>query len=644
MFRKPSIILLLLLIGAGIFSAQAQTYKGKQLVKASLLSSASAVVPGKTFNIGLLLEMAPKWHAYWEYPGDAGEAPKIEWKLPPGFSAGAIQWPLPEAVMLPGDILDYAYTDRVLLIIPITAPKDISATSVTLGGLAKWLVCADICVPGKEEVELTLPVAATANPVNEAIFSEFQKLLPITLAPPFDVAWTNNASGYTIALSKLSAGSQIQFFPLPAEKANFQHPEITTPTADTAKIQMTGTGLLNGGVIVVEHNGTASGYAVQPASAASSAATDLAPVSTVGIWMALFYGFLGGLILNLMPCVLPVISLKVFGFVKQAGDDPRKILRHGLAFISGIFLWFLGLGIVICILRSAGQQVTWAFQFQNPYFNLAISVLVLVFALNLFGVFEIVLPGSASSSAASLADRGGYAGSFFQGVFATLLATPCTAPFLGTALGFAFSQSNIIILAMFAAVAFGMAFPYFFLSANPGWMKFLPKPGLWMERVKQFMGFPLLATLLWLLFIIGQQKGIEALIWAACYLLILGVVCWIYGAFATPVSSMRSKVIALLIVILLIGFGTWYCIGIQFEQSSQNKADNNQIAWVPFSPSSLQNLLSEGKPVFLDFTADWCVTCKFNERFAINTPAVRAAFQKAGITPMQADWTNADPD
>ncbi|MEO8206074.1 MAG: thioredoxin family protein, partial [Chthoniobacterales bacterium] len=511
---------------------------------------------------------------------------------------------------------------------------------VTLQGLVKWLVCSDICVPGKGEVELSLPVAASAIPANTQIFSEFEKQLPITTPPPFKVTWSHGTSGYTLDISNLNAGSQINFFPLPDERANFSHPQITTPSVDTAKIQVAGQGTLTGGVIVVQNNGATVGYAVQPGS---EPAVSASPVSNIGIWKALFYGFLGGLILNLMPCVLPVISLKVFGFVKQAGDDPRKILRHGLAFITGIFLWFLGLGVVICLLRNAGQQVTWAFQFQNPYFNLAISVLVFVFALNLFGVFEIVLPGFAGSGAANLADRGGYAGSFFQGVFATLLATPCTAPFLGTALGFAFSQSNAIILAMFAAVAFGMAFPYFFLSANPGWMKFLPKPGLWMERVKQFMGFPLIATLLWLLYIIGQQKGIEAMIWVGCFLLVLAVVCWIYGAFATPVSSARSKVIAIFMVLILTIGGAYYCIGIQFEQSSQKK-DPNQIAWVPFSPAALAELRGEGKPVFLDFTADWCVTCKFNERFAINTPAVRAAFKKQGIVPMQADWTNADPD
>ena len=263
------------------------------------------------------------------------------------------------------------------------------------------------------------------------------------------------------------------------------------------------------------------------------------------LWQALVFGFLGGFILNLMPCVLPVISLKIFGFIRQAGDHPERILRHGLAFIAGIFAWFLGLGLVILGLKAAGSEVTWAFQFQNPWFNLIIGCIVFVFALNLFGVFEIVLPGRASTALAEVSSQEGYAGSFFQGIFATLLATPCTAPFLGTALGFAFSQSPLVILAMFASVALGMSAPYFFLSAQPGWMKLLPKPGGWMERVKQFMGFPLLATLIWLLYILGNQRGLDAVIWAAAFLLCLAIACWIYGAFCGPLSSVKTRVVSL---------------------------------------------------------------------------------------------------
>ncbi len=353
---------------------------------------------------------------------------------------------------------------------------------------------------------------------------------------------------------------------------------------------------------------------------------------------ALAFGFLGGLILNLMPCVLPVISLKIFGFVRQAGSDPKKILAHGFAFAAGIFAWFLGLGLLIVALKAAGSQVTWAFQFQNPWFNLVIGCVVFVFALNLFGVFEIILPGRASRTLDDASGGEGYGGSFFQGVFATLLATPCTAPFLGSALGYAFSQPAPVILAMFASVALGMSAPYLLLSAKPGWMKILPKPGVWMERVKQFMGFPLIATIIWLFFVIGNQKGLEAVVWALCFLLCLALACWIYGAFCGPLSSGKSRAVSLLLIVVIVGFGGWYFLGQKFALARLG------IALQPFSQKALDDLLAEGKPVFLDFTADWCISCKYNEKTAIDTPAVREALEKGGFVFVKADWTNANPE
>ncbi|MCX7868442.1 MAG: thioredoxin family protein [Terrimicrobiaceae bacterium] len=357
---------------------------------------------------------------------------------------------------------------------------------------------------------------------------------------------------------------------------------------------------------------------------------------------------MGGLILNLMPCVLPVISLKIFGFLKQAGEDRRKIFLHGLAFTAGIFAWFGGLGVVVSALKAGGAQVTWAFQFQNAWFNLAICAVVFVFALNLFGVFEITLPGRAATALDEAGGAEGYGGSFFQGVFATLLATPCTAPFLGTALGFAFSQSVPVIFAMFGAVAAGMASPYILLAAQPAWMKFLPRPGVWMERVKQFMGFPLLATLLWLLWILGSQKGSEAVIWAGAFLLCLGLAAWLYGAFCGPGSGVRTRLAALAAAAAAAIGGGWFFAGHLFA-SAARPAEASQparggIAWEKFTRASLDRLLEEGRGVFLDFTADWCITCKVNERTAIDRPAVRAKLKETGIVPMKADWTNPNPE
>jgi len=358
---------------------------------------------------------------------------------------------------------------------------------------------------------------------------------------------------------------------------------------------------------------------------------------------ALFSGFLGGMILNLMPCVLPVISLKIFGFIAQAGESPAKILRHGLAFAAGIFVWFLGLAVLVIALKSGGAQVTWgAFQFQNPYFVIGLSVLVFLFALNLFGVFEITLPWQATTSLDQAASREGYSGSFFQGLFATLLATPCTAPFLGSALGFAFGQSALVILVMFASVALGMAFPYLLLSAFPSWRHFIPKPGVWMERLKQFMGFPLLATNLWLLWVIQNQRGVEAVLLLLMLFLMLAFFAWVYGSLAP-----RAHALVLLLVLLLAG-GATIAVARMIQRVSPvyagvHSPTLNGLSWTPFTPQALASLRAEGKPVLVDFTASWCLTCQFNERTAIDVPAVRQLLQQKGIVAMKGDWTNSDP-
>ena len=649
MFRSFLIALLL----AFAQFASAQTYEGKTLVKASLVADTTAIVPGKPFEVGLLLEMAPKWHTYWEYAGDAGIPTSIVWTLPEGFGAGPIQWPLPERLKEAGDIEVYAYGDKVLLITTVVPPAELTEKSVTLKAKAAWLVCEEICIPGSAQVEIALPVAAEAAVANEELFATFRAQLPSADEPPYQLSWNAKGEEMALTISGLGEAKSVDLFPLPTGNQEVSHPKDAAIAGGTATVSLKTTGSLRG-VLVVETAAGRKGWFVSSggltADTASAPAADVPAVSapaTTTLWQALFYGFLGGLILNLMPCVLPVISLKIFGFIKQAGDDPRKILRHGFAFVAGIFAWFLGLGLIIIALKSAGSEVTWAFQFQNPWFNLVIGAIVFVFALNLFGVFEIVLPGKASSALADASSHDGYAGSFAQGVFATLLATPCTAPFLGTALGFAFSQSGLVILAMFASVAFGMGAPYLLLSAQPAWMKVLPKPGAWMERVKQFMGFPLMATLLWLLYILGNQKGIDGVIWAAVFLLCLALACWLYGAFCGPLSSIRTRVMAILLSVLIVGAGGSYSLT-KFSASARGAntatASEGGIPWQAFSQKALDDLLAEGKPVFVDFTADWCISCKFNERTAIDVPAVRAAFEKNGIVPMKADWTNANPE
>jgi thiol:disulfide interchange protein DsbD len=630
-------------------SGPAQIHQGQRLVEASLVADTTAVVPGKPFRLGLLLRMAPGWHTYWENPGDSGLPTTFEPSLPAGFTAGPVVWPLPERLVEPGDIEVYAYKKEVLLVRTVTPPATVDAKEVTINAKSSWLVCEAICIPGKAEVQLTLPVAAGAEPANAELFAKFGALAPSQEPPPFTASWTPTPTGWNLGIRGAGGATRADFYPLAAEKTPAGHTtprELVDGAADLA-IPVGGSAPVRG-VIVLE-NGTRRGWMVESdADRAAVPGRPQAPAS--GLWTYLLFGFLGGFILNLMPCVLPVISLKIFGFMRQAGDSRGQILWHGIAFTAGIFLWFLGLAAVIIALKAAGHEVTWAFQFQNPWFNFVIGAVVFVFALNLFGVFEIVLPGRAAQGIAVAGSHGGLAGSFAQGILATLLATPCTAPFLGTALGFAFGQTPAVILAMFASIAAGMAFPYLLLSARPGWMKFLPKPGAWMERFKQFMGFPLAATLLWLLYVIGQQRGTEAVIWASAAYLCLALAAWLYGAFLGPLTSARVKTSAALGIALSLLIGLGYFAGNLFARSAAAAPDKSDIAatggmpWVPYSEAELQRLLAEGKPVFVDFTADWCITCKFNMRTAIDTRAVREAFAKLGIVPMLADWTNSNPE
>jgi thiol:disulfide interchange protein DsbD len=628
-------------------------YEGKQLVKAELLADANAVVPGKTFTVGLLLRMAPGWHTYWKFSGDAGLPTELKWKLPAGWKIGEIQWPIPLKTIDPGDIQTYGYENEILLIQEIRPPSKVDNRSVKLSADASWLVCEKICIPGSTTLQLELPISTTSQLVNTELFARYRRLLPQNWpgANAATANWSRAGSDLRLKVTSetLANYPAIDFYPLPEQGAVIGHPTIESrnkkevvfriPIESSEKNLSSIAGLF---VFCQQPNGEdrAAWQIARPSIVSASR-----PAATRGIFTFLLFGFLGGIILNLMPCVLPVISLKIFGFIQHAGQSRQKILRSGLAFMIGIFAWFIALALLLIALKAAGREVTWGgFQFTNAYFVLALSVIVLVFALNLFGVFEISLPQSMTRGLLSSAERKDDVGSFFQGVFATVLATPCTAPFLGTALGFAFSQSPAVIVSMFVAIAAGMSSPYLLLSAQPAWLRFLPKPGPWMLHVKQFMGFLLLATLLFLLYVLGAQRGLEGAIWVSCFLLVIGVACWMKGAFIVPTATARQRaVVLMLILMLLLGSGLYF-IGGKFRSTNLASADSRLRGdWQPFTLERLQAELDQGRAVFVDFTAAWCLTCKFNEANVLETAAVREAFQRYGIVKLKADWTNGDP-
>ncbi|MFL6516327.1 MAG: protein-disulfide reductase DsbD family protein [Chthoniobacterales bacterium] len=632
--------------------SSAQTYEGRELVRAELVADTSAVTPGKPFTVGLLLHMVPGWHTYWKFPGDAGIPTEIKWNLPAGWKAGEIQWPIPLKLEEPGDIQIYGYHDDVLLMQELTPPASLNGSTVQLTADASWLVCEKICIPGNTTVHLNLPVGSAAA-ANREIFSRFRKLLPQAWPGKGSTAnWTRAGAGARLVIEGAGFGRNgfVDFYPAPPPNVVVGHPVVESRDDKRISIRIPfdsadkGVASVSGVFVFGSSPGAPdrSGWAVPINGITAGPSTR--PAAQQGLSTLLFFGFLGGLILNLMPCVLPVISLKIFGFVRQAGQSRSKILRSGLAFAAGIFAWFIALGVLLVALKSAGHQITWAFQFTNPYFVFGMSILVLVFALNMFGVFEVSLPQRATRGMVGLTDREGEAGSFIQGVFATLLATPCTAPYLGTALGFAFAQSGVVIMAMFLSIAAGMAFPYVLLAAEPAWLRFLPKPGAWMNHVKQVMGFLLLATLLFLLYVIGAQRGLDGLIWASAFLLVVSVACWIKGVFLVPTASLQSRSIAVAVILTMLLGGGAYFIGQKFRTSTASQvATTEPGGWQPFSASLLQSELQQGHPVFVDFTAAWCLNCKFNEARVLENAVIRDAFRQHGVTKLKADWTNGDP-
>ena len=416
-----------------------QEYKGKQLVRAELLADTNAVVPGKSFTVGLLLRMAPAWHTYWKFSGDAGLPSELKWKLPAGWKIGEIQWPIPLKTIDPGDIQTYGYENEVMLMQEIAPPTKLDSSSVKLSADASWLVCERICIPGGATLQLELPVSTTSQPANTELFTRYRRLLPQNW-PGANVAkadWSRVGSDLRLKVTSESLASYpaVDFFPLPEQNTVVGHPRIESRNKNKIvfriPIESSEKNLSSmAGLVVLSHqpNGEdRAAWQIATPPAVSAARPGPAPVR--GIFTFLLFGFIGGIILNLMPCVLPVISLKIFGFIQQAGQSRQKILRSGIAFAIGIFVWFIALALLLIALKAAGRDVTWGgFQFTNAYFVLVLSVIVLVFALNLFGVFEISLPQSMTRGLLSTTERKDNLGSFFQGVFATVLATPCSAP------------------------------------------------------------------------------------------------------------------------------------------------------------------------------------------------------------------------
>lgn len=618
---------------------------GSKNVQASLLSETASIQPGKPVQLGLRLQMADGWHTYWKNPADSGLPTKLKWTLPEGFTADPFQWPHPERISLP-PLMSYGYNDEVLLPVTVHAPADLPVGQpVRLAARADWLECKEICLPGKAELEIALPVEAVARPSEAApLFAKTRGRLPGD-GGPWRVRALSVEKRYVLAFTPAAAPSEAYFFPDQPQVVEYAEPQRLLRTADGFTLEMAPA--VNGarperltGVLVTETGRGPLAITVDAAvEAASSAPTGTEVVRhRGGVWGPMGAAFLGGLLLNLMPCVLPVLSLKVLGFVRQAGE--QRVWRHGLAFTAGVILSFWALAGLMLALRAGGERIGWGFQLQSPGFVAMLAVLFLLIALNLLGVFEIGM--SMMGAANSVQGAGGLASSFWSGLLATVVATPCTAPFMGSALGFGLSQPKLQSLLVFTALGLGMSAPYLLLSASPRLLRFVPRPGPWMARFKELLAVPMLATVVFLAWLLGQQAGVDGMAWLLAAFIPVALGAWIYGRASRAALEGRPHRGSMAWAGALVVAGLALALTRATVPVAAAPATAGSLGWEPFSVERRDALRAQGTPVLIDFTASWCLSCQVNERVALETPAVRAKLREHGVVLLKADWTRRD--
>ncbi|WP_313804753.1 protein-disulfide reductase DsbD family protein [Sphingobium sp.] len=635
-------------------------------VVAELIARDKSVIPGQPLLLGVHLKMNPGWHTYWRNPGDSGIATTIAWKLPDGYKAGPIDWPAPQRLSL-ASIVNYGYEGDVLLASRID-PGKTKASSASFHARVDWLVCsAEECIPGGADLDLTLPVSsgmAAIEPANAALFQQAQERMPRQSVRWILHAEPNGTTGYRLIARPNGDGGKIPdslyFF---AADSGTVEPSAAQPvTAADGSFSVTlkrsqysdgSTKMLRGVWMSKAADGWGDGITalavdapLEPAGSGKAVPSEAsASIGLLALAGMAFTAFLGGMILNLMPCVFPVLSIKILGFVQNAGEDRGKIALHGWIYTLGVLTSFWILAGSLLVLRAGGSQLAWGYQLQSPLFVILLCMLLFMLAFSLLGVFEI---GAGVVGAAGKVRTGnGHGGSFLSGVLATLLATPCTAPFMGTALAFALTQPAPIALAVFTALALGMAAPYLILSLRPQWLKFLPRPGVWMDSLKQAMAFPLIGTIIWLLWVFGLQTGMDGMLNALLALLGLSVALWLWGRWGAlyrePKVRKRAAVAALAISAAALFFGWSGSSMVPDQTAVAATGSQGQPVWESYTPERVAALRAQGRPVFVDFGAAWCATCIVNERMVLNTDEVQKAFAGKNVALIKADWTRRDP-
>lgn len=643
-------------------------------VRAELVANApDGIVPGKAIELGLLIEHQPQWHTYWKNPGDSGLPTQLEWQLPPGWDAADIAWPTPHPIRI-GNLVNYGYEGKVLLPVKVQIPTTFAAdsTSATVQLKASWLVCRVECIPEEGSFSLTIP-AKSSTGMYAAEFAAAHAQEPIALQG--ESSATVEGSKLQLRVSGLPAALQNQSLQVLPETANTLHHAMeagkdftqrwdgavwtaTVPLSDargdtpaelplvltTAERTATGSTVAWRTVAPISGQWQAAAVAqVSPELAAAlaknaeqqGAAPAAPPAASGSLWLALMGGLIGGLILNLMPCVFPILAIKVLGFAGH-GNQLREQRMAGLAYTAGVVLSFLALGGLLLALRAAGQQLGWGFQLQSPLVVALLATLFTVIGLNLAGLFEFghFVPSSLAGKQAS----NPLTNAFLSGVLAVAIASPCTAPFMGASMGLAISMPAGQALLIFAALGIGMALPYLLASWVPAVVRWLPRPGAWMDTFRRAMAFPMFATVVWLVWVLGQQSGIDGAATLLAFLVLLAALIW-----ALTLQGRTRWVLS----ILLIAGGAYLVSATGKNLSNPEpqiaSAAQPNARWQPWSAALVAETNAAGRPVFVDFTAAWCVTCQYNKRTTLSNPEVLQAFDGKQVTLLRADWTRQDP-
>ncbi|MGF6179184.1 DsbC/DsbD-like thiol-disulfide interchange protein/cytochrome c biogenesis protein CcdA [Massilia sp. UYP32] len=613
----------------------------------SLVSEYAAVSPGQALRIGLRQRLAPHWHTYWKNPGDAGSPPSIAFNAPPGATVGEIAWPGPDRFII-GPVASYGYENEIVFPMTLTVPRDARPGSqLVLEADADWVVCEKECIPEEGKFRLALPVEASARPASAGILAAFKSADARQPQPqPADWRASVSAGESTLQLavegegiSPASVRSALYF---PDSWGVVDHVADQALTVEEGRLTLATTkgqgytpGPSAGLLAITDGGGQKRWFALELTPAAPAPAAE-APAA-LPLWQMALFAFLGGLILNLMPCVFPVLAIKATAVAGMSGGDRRAVRLSGLFYTLGVLAAFMALALALLAVRLGGSAVGWGFQFQSPLFVAAMSWLILAIGLNLSGVFDI--GGALSGAGQGLTERKGHAGSFFTGLLAVVVATPCTAPFMGAAIGSALVAPAYVSLVVFATMGLGLALPFLLLGMFPALARRLPRPGAWMVTLRQAMAFPMYATAAWLLWVLAQQAGEAGLRMALAGLVLVGLVAWLVGLGQHgtrkrwwPRGAAVAGVAGIVgLMAALHGAGPVAAAPAQSMQAE------------PYSAERLAFLRAEGKPVFVNMTAAWCITCLVNERTTLSTAAVQQAMRERGVVYMKGDWTNRDP-